>query len=229
MKKLTKRLSIAKKQIVKDSYDVNSAVKIVKDLATAKFNESIEAHICLNVDPKQANQQFRTTVVLPKGTGKEIKIAVLAPLEKHSEALEAGANIVGENDLVDEISKGVINFDLLITMPEMIPRLTVLGKVLGPRKLMPSAKAGTVTTDLTSTIQAFKAGKIECKIDKTGIIHVLVGKASFSEADLLENLLVIFDTVKQNKPQGVKGKYINNFYVCSTMGPSIQINLNNLL
>lgn len=228
MKKLTKRLSIAKKQLLKDSYDMASAIKIGRDLATAKFVESMEAHICLNLDPKQANQQFRTTVVLPKGTGKEIKIAVLAPSGKHDEALNAGANIVGEDDLIADISKGILNFDTLITVPEMIPRLTTLGKILGPRKLMPSAKAGTVTTDLARTIESFKAGKIECRVDKAGIVHVLFGKANFTEEDLLENLVVIFNTIKQNKPVGVKNKYINNFYICSTMGPSIQINLNNL-
>jgi large subunit ribosomal protein L1 len=228
MKKLTKRLSIAKKQLLKDSYDMASAIKIGQDLATAKFVESMEAHISLNIDPKQANQQFRTSVVLPKGTGKEIKIAVLAPTEKHEEALNAGANLVGEDDLVNEISKGIINFDILITVPEMIPRLTTLGKILGPRKLMPSAKSGTVSTDLTRTIQSFKAGKIECRVDKAGIVHVLFGKANFAEEDLLENLVVIFNTIKQNKPIGVKSKYIKNFYICSTMGPSIQINLNGL-
>tara|TARA_B110000902_G_scaffold28633_2_gene31008 strand:+ start:3206 stop:3892 length:687 start_codon:yes stop_codon:yes gene_type:complete len=228
MKKLTKRLSLAKKKLLKDSYDITSAVKIGKSLATAKFSESMEAHICLNLDPKQANQQFRTTVVLPKGTGKKITIAVLAPSGKHDEALSAGADIVGDDDLISEISKGVINFDILVTVPEMIPRLTTLGKILGPRKLMPSAKAGTVTTDLSRTIDSFKMGQIECRVDKAGIIHVLFGKSNFTEADLLENLLVIFNAVKQNKPLGVKNKYINNFYICSTMGPSIQINLNNL-
>ena len=135
---------------------------------------------------------------------------------------------MGEADLVEDIGKGILNFDILITVPEMIPRLTTLGKILGPRKLMPSAKAGTVTTDLSRTIQAFKAGKIECRVDKAGIIHTLVGKANFTEADLLENLLVVINTVKQNKPSGVKNKYINNFYICSTMGPAIQINLANL-
>jgi large subunit ribosomal protein L1 len=228
MKKLTKRLTVAKKQIVKESYAINAAIKLVKELATAKFVESLEAHISLNVDPKQANQQFRTTVVLPKGTGKEIQIAVLAPLSKHEEALKAGATIVGEDDLVDEISKGIINFDLLITTPDMIPRLTKLGKVLGPRKLMPSAKAGTVTTDLERSISSFKAGKIECRIDKNGIVHVLFGNVNFSEEDLLENLLVIYKTIQQNKPSGVKNKYINNFHICSTMGPSVKVNLANL-
>jgi len=229
MKKITKRLNVIRKQLLKDSYDIGSAIKIGKELANAKFVESMEAHICLNIDPKQSNQQFRTTVVLPKGTGKKIKIAVLAPEEKHEEALLAGATIVGENDLVDEISKGILDFDRLVTVPEMLPRLTTLGKILGPRKLMPSAKAGTVTTDLKRTIELFKAGKIECRVDKAGIVHVLFGKVNFSEDDLLENLLVIVNGIKQNKPLGVKNKFINNFYICSTMGPSIQINLGNLL
>ena len=226
MKKLTKRLSSATKQIIKESYDSSTAITLAKKLATAKFTESMEAHIWLNLDPKQANQNLRTTVMLPNGTGKEIKIAVLAAIDKHPECLEAGANIVGENDLFDEINKGQINFDILLTTPDMMPKLTKLGKVLGPRKLMPSAKAGTVVTDLGKAVQSFKTGKTECRLDKNGIVHMVFGNAKYSEEQLLENLLVIFNTIKQNKPSGIKNNYVNSIYICSTMGPSIKINLN---
>nr|YP_009675039.1 ribosomal protein L1 [Rhizochromulina marina]QDH81890.1 ribosomal protein L1 [Rhizochromulina marina] len=210
-------------------YDVTNALKLVKATSSAKFNESIEAHISLNLDPKYADQQLRTTVILPHGTGRSIKIAVLSTPDKIDIAKAAGADIVGTDDLVEEISKGILDFDLLIATPEMMPKLAKLGRVLGPKGLMPSPKAGTVSTDLEQTIKDFKRGKLEYRVDKTGIVHISFGKKIFSEDQLSDNLYAFYRSVEKNKPPGVKGKYIKNLAICSTMGPSIFIDLSSLV
>lgn len=230
MKTGSKRFKSAKNLLLKDSYTLENSVAILKQTATAKFVESVEAHLCLNIDTKYSDQQLRTTIVLPKGSGKKIKIAVLVPdIEEKNRILEEGATIVGSDDLIAEISKGNLDFDLLLTTPEMMPRLTKLGKFLGPRGLMPSTKTGTVTTNIYASLAEFKAGKVECRADKTGVVHILCGTADFSEEDLLENLVAVFNSVKQNRPSGVKGKYFKSFKICTTMGPSINIDLNPLL
>ena len=198
-------------------------------MAAVNFIESVEAHFCLNIDPKYADQQLRTTVVLPNGTGKSIKIAVLAPDEKHEEAKTNGADIVGSNELIDEIKKGNLNFDLLIATPDMMPKIATLGKILGPKGLMPSPKGGTVSSDLTSTLNEFKKGKLEYRADRTGIVHVSFGKINFTEEQLVENLLALYKSIEQNKPTGVKGKYFKSFYIAKTMSPSVKIDLTSLI
>ncbi len=204
------------------------AIQLVKDNATAKFDETIEAHIRLGIDPKYTDQQLRTTVALPKGTGQKVRIAVIAKGEKVAEASKSGADLAGEEDLIEKINKGEINFDLLISTPDMMPKVAKLGRVLGPRGLMPNPKAGTVTTDLNGAIQEFKAGKLEFRADKAGIVHVRFGKASFSAEDLLENLQVLFETIDKNKPSGAKGRYWKSFYITSTMGASVEVDFASL-
>jgi len=210
------------------SYLPLEAIQLVKDNATAKFDETIEAHIRLGIDPKYTDQQLRTTVALPKGTGQTVRIAVIAKGEKVAEASKSGADLAGEEDLIEKINKGEMNFDLLISTPDMMPKVAKLGRVLGPRGLMPNPKAGTVTTDLNGAIQEFKAGKLEFRADKAGIVHVRFGKASFSAEDLLENLKVLFETIDKNKPSGAKGRYWKSFYITSTMGASVEVDFASL-
>jgi large subunit ribosomal protein L1 len=223
MKKYTKRIKHLNSLITEESYTANQAVTLLKDLATAKFVESVEAHIALNIDPKYANQQLRTSLVLPNGTGKELKIAVFTEPEYVAEALENGATIAGSDDLLEDMSAGNLNFDILITTPQLMPKLAKLGRVLGPKGLMPSPKSGTVTQNIKEAIVEFKKGKLEYRADKTGIVHIGFGKASFSEEQLVENLKTFFDSIQKNKPTGVKGKYIRKITICSTMGPGVVI------
>ena len=201
------------------------AIKILKETATAKFTETVELHANLNIDPKYADQQLRTTVTLPHGVGKSIKIAVLTNDGNIAEAQGAGADIVGNDDLIEQISQGNIDFDYLIATPDMMPKLAKLGRVLGPKGLMPSPKSGTVSTTLTATLSDFKKGKFEYKADKTGVVHVNFGKSSFTEIQLTENLVALHQSIEQNRPAGVKGKYFKNMFICTSMGPSIQLGL----
>nr|YP_010020997.1 ribosomal protein L1 [Chaetoceros muellerii]QOK36016.1 ribosomal protein L1 [Chaetoceros muellerii]UHB41345.1 ribosomal protein L1 [Chaetoceros sp. DS1] len=202
------------------------AINILKETATAKFVESVELHANLNIDPKYADQQLRTTVTLPHGIGKSIKIAVLTNENNIIEAQNGGADIVGSNELIEQISQGNINFDLLIATPDMMPKLAKLGRVLGPKGLMPSPKSGTVTTNLVETIADFKKGKFEYKADKTGVVHISFGKSNFSDIQLIENLTTLYQSIEQNRPSGVKGKYFKNIFICTSMGPAIQLDLN---
>jgi len=228
MKKVSRRLRELQRQIEDRPYQALEALQLLKSTATAKFPESAEAHIRLGLDPKYNDQQLRTTVVLPKGTGQTIRIAVIARGEKVSEASTAGADVVGSEDLIDEIQKGRLDFDLLIATPDIMPQVAKLGRMLGPKGLMPSPKAGTVTADLNQAISEFKAGKLEFKVDKTGIVHVLFGKVAFPADDLLINLKALQDSVDRNRPSGAKGRYWRSIYVASTMGPSIQVDINAL-
>jgi len=189
MKTISKRLAREKSKVQKISYDVREAIDLVKSTASTKFNESMEAHISLFIDPKYADQQLRTTVSLPHGTGKERRIAVLLPTDSLDLASKSNADIIGSDDLFEDISRGILDFDLLITVPDMMPKLAKLGRVLGPKGLMPSPKAGTVTTDMEATVKEFKKGKLEYRADKAGIVHISFGKADFSTESLLENLM----------------------------------------
>lgn len=226
MVKLSNRAEEIRKKIELKDYRAKEALQLLKETATAKFNESAEVHISLKLDTKYADQQLRTTIILPKGTGKKVRIAVIAEGEKINEALSAGADIAGGQDLIQDIMKGMLDFDRLIATPDLMPSIAKLGKVLGPRGLMPSPKSGTVTTDIVSAINEFKKGKLEYRADKTGVVHMPFGKASFSAEDLLANLEAIQESIDKNRPSGVKGKYWRSFYICSTMGPSIQLDIN---
>ena len=205
--------------------NIKEAIKMLQETATAKFTETVELHANLNIDPKYADQQLRTTVTLPHGVGKSVRIAVLTNDSNIAEAQIAGADIVGNDELIEQISQGNIDFDLLIATPDMMPKLAKLGRVLGPKGLMPSPKSGTVSTTLTETLSDFKKGKFEYKADKTGVVHVSFGKSNFSELQLRENLTALHQSIEQNRPSGVKGKYFKNMFICTSMGPSIQLDL----
>jgi large subunit ribosomal protein L1 len=225
MKKISKRRQEAHKKIEPKVYTPLEAIRVLKETATAKFIESTEAHISLNIDPKYSDQQLRTSLILPKGTGKVKRIALLIPNEKRTPDLESLADLVGSDSLIESMTKGQLDFDILIASPDMMPRLAKLGRVLGPKGLMPSPKAGTVTSDLLGAVNEFKQGKLEYRADKTGIVHINFGKANFASEDLLANLTSVYTSVEQNKPSGVKGRYFKSFYICSTMGPSIEVDL----
>ena len=206
--------------------NLDEAIQILKETATAKFVESVELHANLNIDPKYADQQLRTTVTLPNGVGKQSRIAVLTNDENFDEAKNAGADIVGNNELIEEITKGNLDFDLLIATPNMMPKLAKLGRVLGPKGLMPSPKSGTVSNGLEETLTEFKKGKFEYKADKTGVVHVSFGKSDFTETQLVENLTALYNSIEKNRPSGVKGKYFKSMFICTTMGSSIKLDLN---
>jgi len=205
--------------------NLEEAIIALKQTATTKFVESVELHANLNINTKYADQQLRTTVTLPNGLGKQIKIAVLTGEENFAEATSAGAYIVGNDDLIEQINQGNIEFDLLITTPNMMPKLAKLGRVLGPKGLMPSPKSGTVSTTLTTTLTEFKKGKFEYKADKAGIVHVNFGKSNFTNTQLIENLTALYKSIEQNRPSGVKGKYFKSLFICTTMGSSIKLDL----
>jgi large subunit ribosomal protein L1 len=226
MKKDSKRIKNLKSLIIEETYSFEQAVGLLKKLGTAKFTESVEAHVSLNIDPKYANQQLRTSLVLPNGTGKSLRIAVFTEADYVAEVLKMGATVAGADDLIEDISAGKLDFDLLITTPQLMPKLAKLGRVLGPKGLMPSPKSGTVTQNLNDAINEFKKGKLEYRADKTGIVHLSFGKVNFSEEQLKENLLAVYNSIEKNKPTGVKGRYFKSFNICTTMSPSVTVELN---
>ena len=204
---------------------LEEAIVFLKETATTKFVESVELHVNLNINPKYADQQLRTTVTLPNGVGKQTRIAVLTNEENFEEAKSAGAEKIGNDDLIEQITQGNLDFDLLIATPNMMPKLAKLGRVLGPKGLMPSPKSGTVSSTLKETITEFKKGKFEYKADRTGIVHVSFGKTDFANNQLLENLKALYKSIEQNRPSGVKGKYFKSLFICTSMGPSIKLDL----
>ena len=227
-RKISRRMQELLQKVEDRPYEPLEALSLLKETATAKFPESAEAHIRLGIDPKYTDQQLRTTVVLPKGTGQTVRVAVIARGEKVTEAGNSGADIVGSEELIDEIQKGMMDFDILIATPDVMPQVAKLGRLLGPRGLMPSPKGGTVTFDIAQAIQEFKAGKLEFRADRTGIVHVLFGKASFPAEDLLVNLKALQETIDRNRPSGAKGRYWRTVFVSATMGPAIQVDVNTL-
>ena len=208
-------------------YDPDEAIALAKKSAVAKFDETVEAHIRLGVDGRQADQQIRGAVVLPHGTGKEVKVLVFAKDAKAEEAKAAGAEFVGAEELIPKIQKeNWFDFDVVVATPDMMGIVGRLGKVLGPKGLMPSPKAGTVTPNVTAAVKEIKAGKIEYRLDKTNIIHCPIGKASFGQEKLLENFNALLDAIIKAKPAALKGQYIKSVAVASTMGPGVRINPN---
>ncbi len=199
------------------------AVKFVKEDAPAKFDESVEIHLRLGVDPRKADQQVRGTVVLPHGTGKKVKVVVFAQGDKAKEAEEAGADIVGGADLAEKIEKGWMDFDVSISTPDMMSVVGKLGRILGPRGLMPNPKSGTVTFDVGKAVSDIQKGKVEYRVDKYGIVHVIIGKTSFSEKQLVENYSALLEEIIRAKPQAAKGKYFKSVSIASTMGPGMRI------
>ena len=227
MRKLSRRQNENLEKVKNTIYtSLEEAIILLQNTATTKFIESVELHANLNIDPKYADQQLRTTVTLPHGIGKSVRIAVLTNETNFNEANNSKADIVGSQELIDSISQGILNFDLLIATPDMMPKLAKLGRILGPKGLMPSPKSGTVSTNLTMTLSDFKKGKFEYKADKTGVVHVNFGKVDFSKNQLIENLIALYQSIEQNRPSGVKGKYFKSLFICTSMGPSIQLDLN---
>ncbi|MBQ2275487.1 MAG: 50S ribosomal protein L1 [Lachnospiraceae bacterium] len=225
MKKGKRYLEAAKLVDKASVYDVEEAVNIVKKSASAKFDETIEAHIRLGVDGRHADQQVRGAVVLPHGTGKKVRVLVFAKGDKAEEAKAAGAEYVGAEDLIPKIqNEGWFEFDVVVATPDMMGVVGRLGRVLGPKGLMPNPKAGTVTMDVTKAVNDIKAGKIEYRLDKTNIIHVPIGKASFTEAQLADNFQTLIDAINKAKPAATKGQYLRSVTISSTMGPGVKLN-----
>ena len=206
-------------------YPVDQAVKMIKERATSKFDETIEIAMNLGIDPRHADQNVRGTVLLPNGTGKSLKVAVFARGDRAAQAKAAGADIVGAEDLAEKVQAGQIEFDRCIATPDMMAVVGRLGKVLGPRGLMPNPKLGTVTNDIAEAVKAAKGGQVEFRAEKAGIIHAGVGKASFSEAALLENVKAFIGAIQRAKPSGAKGTYIRKASLSSTMGPGLKIDM----
>ena len=223
MPKHGKKYSASEKKIAKRFHTVPEAVAAMRSAVFVKFDETVELAMRLGVDPKHADQMVRGTVVLPHGAGKTKKVAVIAAGEKLKEATAAGADIVGGADLVKQIQEGFADFDAVVATPDMMKDVGKLGKVLGPRGLMPNPKTGTVTFDITKAVREIKAGKVEFRVDKTAIIHVPVGKVSFEDQKIADNALAVIHAVLRAKPSAAKGKYVQSIYLCSTMGPSIAV------
>ena len=224
MGKQAKRIAKSREGIDRNQfYDLVEAVKLLKSRATAKFDETIEVAMNLGVDPRHADQMVRGVVSLPNGTGRSVRVAVFAKGDKADEAKAAGADVVGAEDLVEVVQKGEINFDRCIATPDMMPLVGRLGKVLGPRGMMPNPKVGTVTNDITAAVNASKGGAVEFRVEKAGIVHAGVGKVSFDENALVENVRAFADAVIKAKPAGAKGNYLKKVALSSTMGPGVKV------
>ncbi|WP_208349688.1 50S ribosomal protein L1 [Pseudaestuariivita rosea] len=228
MAKYGKRTTAAREAFAgKENVTVEEAVALVKGNAKAKFDETVEIAVNLGVDPRHADQMVRGVVSLPNGTGKDVRVAVFARGPKADEAKEAGADIVGAEDLMETVQGGKIEFDRCIATPDMMPIVGRLGKVLGPRNLMPNPKVGTVTMDVAEAVKAAKGGEVQFKVEKAGVVHAGVGKASFDEAKLVENIRAFVDAVAKAKPAGAKGAYMKKIALSSTMGPGVSVSIDN--
>lgn len=224
MAKVGKKYKAATAQIdATKLYQLPDALELVSKIAFAKFDETVEVTMVLGVDPRKADQMVRGTVVLPNGLGKSKRVCVIATGEKQREAREAGAEEVGGEELVDRIKGGWLDFDAVIATPDVMKQVGTLGKILGPRGLMPNPKTGTVTFDVAKAVQETKAGKVEYRVDKTGVIHAPIGKVSFGSQKLFENARVLIDAVIKAKPQTAKGRYVKGMHLCSTMGPNVRL------
>lgn len=224
MAKVTKnkKAALAKLEAGK-VYDINEAASLVKELSFEKFDASVDVDVRLGVDPRKANQMVRGVVTLPHGTGKEVRVLALVTPDKEAEAKEAGADFVGLDDYIEKIKGGWTDFDVVITMPPVMGKVGQLGRVLGPRGLMPNPKSGTVTMEVSKAIKEVKMGKIDFKVDKFGIVHVSIGKASFDPEKIVDNAKEFVHTIQKLKPAAAKGTYIHSIYISSTMGPGIQV------
>lgn len=219
-----KKFQAAAKLIEKDkAYTLTEAIELAQKTNPAKFDASVELHINLNVDPRHADQNIRDNLVLPAGTGKNVRVAVFADVDDVAVAKKAGADIAGVEDIIKDLDKGTLNFDVLIATPSQMPKLGKYARILGPRGLMPNPKSGTVTTDIAKAVTEAKAGRVEYRVDSTGIIHLGVGKVSFTKAQLLENTQAVTTSIKANKPASVKGTYVKAIHLTTTMGPSITV------
>lgn len=223
MKQHSKRFKAVAKKVEQKSYSISEAVRVVKETATAKFQEAIDIAVRLGVDPKKADQAVRGTVALPHGIGKEVRVLVIAKPPKDEEARNAGADHVGFADYIEKIKGGWTDVDVIIATPDSMGELGKLGKILGPRGLMPNPKSGTVTMEIEKAVKEVKAGKIEFRVDKAGILHATVGKASFEPEKLVENVHSFLTTVARLKPATAKGQYIKSVYLSTTMGPGVEI------
>ena len=224
MAKLTKKQKEAASKIEKNKlYSLKDAAALIKEVASAKFDESVDIAVRLGVDPRKANQMVRGVVTLPHGTGKDVKVLALVTPDKEAEALAAGADFVGLDDYLQKIKDGWTDVDVIITMPSVMGKLGPLGRILGPRGLMPNPKTGTVTMDVAKAVQEVKAGKIDFKVDKTGIVHAGIGKISFGSEQIVDNAHEIIQTLIKLKPTAAKGTYIKSIYLTSTMSPAIAL------
>ena len=230
MSKITKRLKeLSQKIDSSKEYSLEEAIEAVKNLASAKFDETVEIALKLNVDPRHADQMVRGSVVLPAGTGKKVRVAVIAKDAKADEAKEAGADIVGSDDLIEEIQKGNINFDVLIATPNLMGLVGKVGRILGPKSLMPNPKTGTVTLDVKQAVNNAKSGQVNFRVDKQGNIHAGLGKVSFSKEQLNDNISTFVKAINKHKPAAAKGRYIKNATLSLTMSPSVSLQTQELL